>query len=118
MEPDERWERQDEDMRSMVARVQLLVKEVASHDVALQRIEGNVNLLCVRVPVSMPADFARLEVRLTRACTDLEEIRVLLEQKFVLKTEFDPVKRGFYISVWTVITSLLGGAIALLFKGR
>lgn len=50
---------------------------------------------------------------------DISEIKVTMKEvsgTFVTKTEFDPIKRGFYLLVGLVIAALVGALMKVLLK--
>ena len=65
---------------------------------------------------SQDVSIAVIKNDLDHLCTDVREIKEMLEKKYVTKEEFDPIKKIVYGVVGLVLTAIMVGILALVIK--
>jgi|DEB0MinimDraft_6_1074348.scaffolds.fasta_scaffold132895_1 Ribonuclease G/E len=59
-------------------------------------------------------EYLKEEMRRTRE--EVHEMKMILEQKYVLKVEFDPYRSVIKVLVGTMLTAIIGGIMTLVLK--
>lgn len=105
-----------EDVVAVKSELHDAVADLHEHDVAVSRIETQLQALMGRVPVTLGADLATLTLQLKTAITDIDSVKALVKSDFVHRTEFEPVKRIVYGMVTIILTAVIVALVALVVR--
>lgn len=117
MDHDHRCDQQEADLKQVVDRTQQLVNEKHAHDLAIQQIQSDLHLLCLRVPVSVAVDLSTLRLQMDDAIGDIESIREALKSSFAPREDFVMLRTQWYYLIGLICTGFVAGLVAFVVNG-
>jgi hypothetical protein len=99
---------------SIVGRVQKLVDEFHQQNVVITGIQGNLSVLCDRVPVTLHTQLSKMETELKVMQRDVEEIKALV-RTLTSREDFVLLRTQWYSFIALVATSVVAAILALVF---
>ncbi len=88
------------DMDAIIQRVQLLVDQYHTQNVAMAKLQGDVSVLCQRVPNDLPDQLATMREQMKNMRDDLGTLRI-----------------QWYSIVGTILTALIVAAVTFIVRG-